>query len=50
MNNPYSKNNHCKCGRLIQNTSKNCHSCHMRNEGKKQFKNRRSYVENKIRN
>jgi hypothetical protein len=39
MNYNYSKNKHCKCGKLITNPSKMCHSCCQ----KKRFKNPKNH-------
>jgi very-short-patch-repair endonuclease len=36
MSNPYSKNNHCECGKLISNNAKKCSECyHKSQKGKK---------------
>jgi hypothetical protein len=44
MRNPYSKNKHCECGEIIQNTSSHCYSCANKFSIAKRLKTRRSYI------
>lgn len=39
MRNPYSKNKHCNCGKLIQNNSMSCSECANKKSTYKRFKN-----------